>query len=155
MRFVLIALLVFALAAPAAAQTEPEPTYWIASGAGFNRFADPQTHGWLSLGVRVSGGYYSFSTVDMTSRVATMRTGVARLLSREGRLTLIGLVDAGVAGGGEEFGAAFSGGAIVAYDLGRLLRATGVHVTAGVRLAKTTLNELQPALSFGIAKTFP
>jgi hypothetical protein len=137
-------LFVFALAAFAQVQ----PTNFIATGAAYNGASG---NGWLSYGKSLGGGFYSWTSYDVSlvSRTPlkfqySVRTGggfdlvsLVPSLSFGGRVHLIELIDAGAAANYDAVGFAFSPlGGFGAVDLGARFR--HLHIVGGGRVLKTT-----------------
>ncbi len=149
-----IVLLLLLLAALAAAQSPaPEPEHWVGAGVGWNHHSAPQALGWMTFGARIAPRIYSFSTLDMTSARASLRTGVARLLSHRDGFTLLGIADAGMAAGGGDAAAAISGGVAVAYDIDRWTRIPRSFALFNVRVVKTGLDSVAPVFMLGVGKS--
>ena len=141
-------------AQPSAPSIAYQPQYWLAAGAGFNKYASPQANGWLTFGVRVGDASYTYTTVSMTSVNSTLSAGYARILIEQDRFTLMALGDAGVSSGSGNVGGAFSGGGALAYDISRWTKIPRTYAVATVKVLKTSLNDVQPVFGFGIGKAF-
>lgn len=89
---------------------EPEAQYSAAAGLGFNRYDTPQIKGWAAFETRVAAKTYSVSTLNMTSQVATISTGVKRVFYVSGPVSLFAAGDVGVATGEGSVTAALGGG---------------------------------------------
>jgi len=149
------AFLALLLAGVSYAQSGPaEAQYFVAGGAGFNRYAVPATSGFLTLGVRVAEGSYTYTAVSMTDTNSTMAQGILKVLVRQDGFTLGVLGDAGIASGEGAVGPAFAGGTILTFDVSRWTRTPKTWVTASVKLMKTSLTEVQPLFVFGLGKSF-
>jgi hypothetical protein len=130
------------------AMSQDLPNEFLAAGCAYNRYAAPQINGLVTYANRVQQtNIFSFTTYDVRSASdlayqpqTSIRTGVAPMLFRFGRVWLFGLGDAGVAYTGSAFGAAFSGGTGLAIQLGR-----GWSVLAVARVIKTGLTDRQEA----------
>ncbi len=150
-----LCLLALALVLPCLAQTTLEqPQYLLGAGAGFNSAASPRTNGWMTFGAKVTQNNYSLTTLEMTGKRSSLRTGVARVLLEKDRFALIALGDAGVQAGSENAGGAFSGGGSLLYDISRWVKTSNAYAVATVRVLKTSLEDVQPVFSFGFVKTF-
>lgn len=139
------------------------PNYFVSTGGGYTRNAMPNAaEGWVSAAVQIgtNSPYYSITTVDMTSATSSIRTGVAKIFSQSGNLTLMGRMDAGVSTVSPVIGN-FSGGAIVLYNMkGFSPRFSNVFLLGEVRISAATAttastpNQVTPGFYFGVGKSF-
>ena len=139
------------------------PNYFISSGGGYTRGATPHAaEGWVSAAVQVgvNSPYYSITTVDMTSSTSSIRTGLAKIFSQSGNLTLMGRIDAGISTATPVIGN-FSGGAILLYNMkGFSPKLTNLFLLGEVRISAATSttganpNQVTPGFYFGIGKSF-
>lgn len=158
----LFALLALALCASAQTATPPQiPEYLIGIGGGMDAAATPMFHLALPIAKRITDKNYSYTTIEMNTRTASVRTGIARPLASSGPFTLVGLLDGGLAAGTSTedslfsgIGGAFSGGAVVLYNLERHIGIPGTYATGTVRITRTTNAAVLPAIVFGVAKSF-
>jgi hypothetical protein len=158
-------VLLFLMTLGALAQ-EPNPTYFIGAGAAYSKYAQPtpMSSGWATVAVQTSAssGIYSITTIDMTSTTSSLRTGVAKLLMKSGNFTLMAHADGGITTGSALAGSAvtvgsFSGGGLLIYDMGGLVKAwkgQGINAVAVVRVLAITAASVQPVFEFGFGKTF-
>ncbi|WP_321471172.1 hypothetical protein [uncultured Paludibaculum sp.] len=154
MTFCLLCLLPVAAQDTSPAPQGGEAQYFVAAGAGFNRYADKQASGWLTFGARIAPGLYTYSLLTMTDQTSTIGQGFMKVLIRQDGFTLSALGDAGVAAGEGAVGSAFAGGGSLNYDISRWTKVPKTWVTATVKVAKTTLGEAQPVFCFGFGKSF-
>jgi hypothetical protein len=153
-------LLILPLAVICAAVAQP--SNWVGSGAAFNQAASPQINGWASYATLLSKPQllYSFSSYDVTpirlsgklTIQTSARTGFAMVIRQLGPITLLGLLDGGMAaagtGAGQTVGSAFSGGGIAVWKLGK----TNWTVAAAYRRLQTTAP--QDVFEIGFGRTF-
>lgn len=128
--------------------------YWMATGAGFNQYADKQVSGWVSFGVKMADKTYSYTTVETTAAGSSTRTGVAQLMVQRAGLKVMALGDAGSVTKDGALGAAYSGGGVIAYDLSKVFKISGLHAVFTVRALNGSVIGLQPAFAFGFGKAF-
>jgi hypothetical protein len=158
------ALFLTAFAAAAFAQTEPVyPSYFVSTGGGYTRNAIPNAaEGWVSAAIQVGNNspYYGITTVDMTSATSSIRTGIAKIFSQSGNVTLLGRVDAGISTVSPTVGN-FSGGAILLYNmkgfspkLNNIYLLGEIRISAATSTTVTTPNQVTPGFFFGIGKSF-
>jgi hypothetical protein len=145
---------ILAMAQTNSVDTAYQPQFVLSAGAGWNHYAAPQSAGWMTFGARIADGTYSLTSIDMTSQTSSIRTGLSRVLIRQGYFTLTALGDAGIASGSGTAGAAFSGGGSVLYDISRWSKVEHTYLIGTVRVLKTTLTEVQPVFALGIGKAF-
>jgi hypothetical protein len=110
-----ITLLLTLLAVSAIAQTDttvPSPQYSAGAFLGFNHYDAPQIKGGAFFDTKVADNTYNESTLNMTSKLATVTTGVKRFFysSTHGTVGLFGTAKAGVATGDGAATAVFAGG---------------------------------------------
>jgi hypothetical protein len=159
-----LALLLAAFAAASFGQTAPVyPSYFISTGGGYTRNATPNAaEGWVSAALQVGSNspYYSITTIDMTSTTSSIRTGLAKIFSQSGNVTLLGRVDAGISTVTPTIGN-FSGGAILLYNmkgfspkLNNLFLVGELRISAATSTTATTPNQVTPGFYFGIGKSF-
>ena len=159
-----IALLLAASAVFAFGQTTPVyPNYFVSTGGGYTRNASPAgAEGWVSAAMQIgtNSPYYSITTIDMTSASSSIRTGIAKIFSQSGNVTLMGRMDAGVSTISPVIGN-FSGGAILLYNMkGFSKRFDGVFLLGEIRITGATStttaapNQVTPGFYFGVGKSF-
>jgi hypothetical protein len=159
-----ISLLLTAFAAASFAQTAPVyPSYFVSTGGGYTRNATPNAaEGWVSAALQVGANspYYSITTVDMTSSTSSIRTGLAKIFSQSGNVTLLGRIDAGISTVTPTIGN-FSGGAILLYNMkGFSAKLTNIYLLGEIRISAATAttaatpNQVTPGFYFGIGKSF-
>jgi hypothetical protein len=160
------AFLSAAFAAVSLAQTEPAavyPSYFVSTGGGYTRNATPNAaEGWVSAAIQVgtNSPYYSITTVDMTSTTSSIRTGIGKIFSQSGNLTLLGRMDAGLSTVTPVIGN-FSGGAILLYNmkgfspkLANTFLLGEVRISAATSTTTSVPNQVTPGFYFGIGKSF-
>jgi hypothetical protein len=159
-----LALLLAASAVLAIGQTNPVyPNYFVSAGGGYTRNASPgAAEGWVSAAMQIgtNSPYFSITTVDMNGATSSIRTGIAKMFSQSGNITLLGRLDAGVSTISPVIGN-FSGGAILLYNLkGVSPRLDGIHLLGEVRISGATAvtatvpNQVTPGFYFGIGRSF-
>jgi hypothetical protein len=130
------------------------PEDFVAAGLAWNQYASPQINGWTTYArsIKASAGLYSFTTYDITSVKAnpftiqtSARTGAALYLRSIGPIHIFGLGDVGMAASGQSIGSAFSGGGVVAVQLGK-----GWTVLGVARVLKTALSDQQTIYGLGV-----
>jgi hypothetical protein len=149
--FAILALLASAAFAQETANFQPQ--YWLGAGSSYNYYAAPPAHaGWISFAAKVADRTYSFSTIDMTQTQAAIRTGVARILSQSGNVSLLALGDAGLTTVNGVALGSFSGGGILLYDLGAFSqRLQHVYATGALRVIGTGGSSVQPVFEIGLS----
>jgi hypothetical protein len=160
MIFALVLCLVLSVAA--AGQTSigtpdppsQQPQFILLAGLGFNHYDTPQFKGELSFATRVADRTYNVSTLNMTSKVSTITTGVARQFYSGQGFTMSAIADAGVATGNGNVGGAISGGGVLTCDLSKLSKVPGSFAYGAVKVAQSSLGGVQPTFSFGFGKSF-
>jgi len=142
-----LALLGGLSAVPARAQT-----YSVEFGAGFYANSTPRVTGHASLLIDVDGTGKNFSYTTLEVRglangqpVYSTRTGLARLIKTQGKLSIFALASGGVAASSTATSGAFSGGGAVAVQLTPHL---GIVATAQA-LAAPTAGGWQPVVQTG------
>lgn len=144
------------------------PTYFVSSGASYNRYStsSPNAAGWLSGAIKLGGNSsstYSITTIDLTGTSASLRTGIATILAQDGGFSLLAHADGGVTTGAVAGATAstalgsFSGGAIITYDLGSLFKGMknkGIFALGVVRIVSISSTSIQPIFEFGFGKKF-
>jgi hypothetical protein len=186
-----IVLLTLLLAFGAQAQTTtpepaPEPQYLITIGSGFSQYSDPHLTATSSFGVHVATGTYEITSLDMGTKqiaavdangkpitdskgnatftrkpVSTIRTGVQKVLTRQGPFTLAASGDLGLTAGDGSVSGSLSGGGTLAYLLPSALHLpTGTFAFASARILKAPNAAVadpatvQTAFTFGIGFSF-
>lgn len=151
--------ILFFLSLPLAAQTSAPPVIpqgLLAAGASYNVKASPRVGGWVSLANLVAksgGGTYAYSTMDLLERkgkpMTSIRTGAAQLLHAYGPISVLALVQAGIATSASATTGAFSGGGVFVYRPKR----TDWAVIGEIR-AVTAGGVTQPVFEIGFGRTF-
>jgi hypothetical protein len=134
--------------------TLSQPQFILSGGLGFNHYETPQIKGQLSFATRVADGLYNISTLNTTSKVSTLSTGIAKRFHVGEGFALSALVDGGIATGGGNVGGAVSGGGILTYDVSKWSKVSGSFAYGAVQIAQTSLGGVQPTFSFGVGKVF-
>lgn len=147
MRVLIASVLVCMLFPPASVGAD---RYFVAGGAALDYYGTKSGYAWVSTGVRVTGNGYAWSSTDLSRDSASVRAGYGRLLARSGRLLLIGVLDGGPAVSSSDWGAAFSGGFVLGWNLHRNL-----YLGAGMRIVKSTIaGGVQPVAGIGFGVGF-
>lgn len=151
------------LACALTAQTTPAaiPQYVIGVSAGLDAATSPMFHIAVPFARRLTENNYSYTTLEMNTHTASLRTGIARPVITANGFTLVGLVDGGLVTGtvsqglgAGDIGVGFSGGGVVFYDLSSRAKIPGLYATGCVRITRTTTAAVLPAITFGVAKAF-
>jgi hypothetical protein len=154
------------LASAVFAQAPDYPTFFVGFGGSYNRYSTgtPFASGWTTAAVHLGSGIYSISTMDQTASAASLRTGMAKVVAQNNGLTLMVHADAGITTGTPSGAASssvalgsFSGGAILMYDLGGLLKAfkgKGLYALGLVRIQGVNSAAVQPIYEFGFGRAF-
>lgn len=159
-------LLLITFAGVAHAQTPvPDPQYFLAAGGSYNRYAldQPMAAGWLSGAVKVAANTYQITTLDLTQTTASLRAGVAQRILQSGNFTLLLHADGGFSTGTGVGSSpavtlgAFSGGGMILYDLGGLIKAfqgKQLYAVGVLRILGVSSAAVQPVFEFGVGKAF-
>lgn len=132
-----------------------EPQFAISAGLGWNHFDTPQIKGWGTFAARVADKTYSLSTLDMTSKAASVRTGILRNVFVGGGWTIGVLADFGVVAGESSVAGAFTGGGAVTRDLSKVTKIPGAFAVGAVRVVQLGGGAgVSPTFSFGFGKAF-
>jgi hypothetical protein len=151
----------FLLAAAAFAQTAPapayQPDYFLAAGASYDYYANTPA-GLTLFAAKIADKTYSVTGMDIGTRTgntaASIRTGVMRLLAQPGNWTLGALGDAGITTvSGVNLGN-FSGGGMIAFDVGQALKKDHFYAAILVRMTAITSQQVKPVYEFVLGKTF-
>jgi hypothetical protein len=154
---IILAGLLFFGMGMAHAQTLPEPpTDLVAAGASLNTFSSPPISGNVAYAHRLSGGTYSYTVVDMTSKLSSpftlqtsTSTGVAQYLMTFGPARVYALGTAGIAAGGTNTGVVITGGTAIIIPIGK----TSYSLIPSLRVLKSSIFDRQEvyglALGFG------
>ena len=155
MKLLTLTVLLALLAVAGIAQTaDATPQYSIAAGAGFNYLESPQAKGWATFAAKIADKTYSLSTLDMTSKGSSLRTGLLRTVYSSGGFTLGILADAGVVAGQGSVGGAFTGGGVVTCDISKFAKVPGAFAVGAVRVVQAAGGGVSPTFSFGVGKNF-
>lgn len=143
---------------------EPEPQYSAAFGLGFNHYTGPQVKGWAAFESRIATGTYSISTLNLTSQVATLSTGLRRNFYSSGPVTMFALADVGLAtgegttsamfGGGGGLKLLLSGAAAKIPFLKAISGVPGSYVVGAVRVQQLNGQGVSPTFTFGLGVDF-
>ena len=134
-----------------------QPDYFLAAGGSYDYYGNTPA-GLTLFGAKIADKTYSVTSMDILSRngnsAAAMRTGVMRLLVQNGNWNLGALGDAGITtAGGVNLGN-FSGGALVAYDIGQLFKKDHFYLCFMVRVQNITSQQVKPVYEIAVGKTF-
>lgn len=115
------------------AQTNFVPSYYVATGVTYDYYGKSGFAANTELGIRVGQtSIFSYTTLELTSTVATIRTGAAKILFQSGNFGFIALGDAGLATGNGSTLGSFSGGGFLMYDIGSRVTKSIDHFYIGV-----------------------
>jgi hypothetical protein len=140
------------------AQTAPyQPDYFLAAGGSYDYYGNTPA-GLTVFGAKVADKTYSLTSMDILSRngnsAASMRTGILRLLTQSGNWNLGLLGDAGITtSAGVNLGS-YSGGGMVAYDIGQLFKKDHFYLVFTVRIQSITSQQVKPVYAIAVGKTF-
>lgn len=154
------AMLSFSLAPALFAQqpvSDALPAYFVGSGVTFDYYGGSGFAGTTNIALRIADSQaYNWSSIELTPKTATLRTGAAFIQAISGNWILGGLADAGVATGSGSTLASFSGGGFIGYDFGAHLTKGRQHfyALAIVRLLSTATLGPQPVYGVVIGKGF-
>ena len=146
---------------PPVPPAEIYPPNWYGAGAAWNQMASPQINGWASYAhlLTAKGPVYSFTSWDVTSAKSpdhkftpqtSTRTGLATVIRKIGPVTVIGLVDGGMAAASSNVSGAFSGGGVGIITLGK----SSWNIVVGAKFLTTPLGGKQAAYQFGFGKSY-
>ena len=93
-----------------ATATAPGPQYSSGAFLGFNHYDAPQIKGGAFFDAKVAENMYNETTLNMTSKLATVTTGVKRFFYTTSTVGLFATAKAGVATGDGSATAVFAGG---------------------------------------------
>lgn len=127
---------------------------FVVVGAGVNTPASPQVTGYAAYAKPIgAAGTFSYSSVALVAnKPSTVETGIAQRIISQGPFSLYGLGTAGAAVGGDNVGAAFSGGGFVSINLDKWLH--NCRALVGVKALKTSLSNVTPQVVAGFAWGF-
>lgn len=149
--------LLFACVALSAQNSAPwQPQYFIGTGVTYDYYGTSGFAANTELGLLVKPPMYSYSTIELTRTVATLRTGAAWMFLQQGRWIGLALGDGGLATGSGVTLGSFSGGGILGYDVGgRLTKDTShFYVGGALRIISTGGQTVQPIFSLILGKAF-
>lgn len=109
------------------------PQYYVGTGISYDYYGKTGFAATSSFGILTSSSVplYSFTTLELTSQTATVRTGAAYLFKQAGNFNLVALGDAGLATGSGPTLGSFSGGGFLLYDVGSRLTKGVQHFYVG------------------------
>jgi hypothetical protein len=158
---------------PAPVPTNNGPQFTVGLGWAYDRYADPgtpTTNMLAEFSARLKGAVHSYSSIDLYSQYAMLRTGLAYYAYSENYISLFLLAQAGLTISGtsaaNSSGLAignFSGGAGVAYDFGGMfkkLQGKQLGISLITRLnststtTTTTTGRVQPSFEILMLKGF-
>jgi len=144
-------ILILVLAAASCwGQTGFQPSYATGAGISYDHYADPPMGAaWVSFAAKVADKTYSFSTVDQTPKIASIRTGLARILFEDGRWSILVTGDGGLVTGNSLALGSFSGGPMVLYSVG-----SAFHISAIMRVVSAASLPVRPVYMLGVWRTF-
>ena len=133
------------------------PSYYVATGATYDYYGKTGFAANTELGVRIGqSAIFSYTTLELTSTLATIRTGAAKILFQSGNFGFVVLGDAGLATGSGNSAGSFSGGGFLMYDIGSRITKGLDHFYIGVggRSLLTTGTSVQPIFELTFGKGF-
>lgn len=133
------------------------PSYYVATGATYDYYGKAGFAANTELGVRIgTSSIYSYTTLELTSTIATIRTGIAKILFQSGNFGFIVLGDAGVANGSGTTVGSYSGGGFLMYDIGSKVTKGLDHFYLGLGGRSLILsgNQVQPIFEITFGKGF-
>ncbi len=159
--FTEIAVILSALSVMAQTSTPFLPSYVPLAGISYDYYGKTGFAAQTTVAVKVTNQastvpLYSFSTLDLTRDAAVLRTGAAYILLQQGRWSIVGLGDAGLATGVGPALGAFSGGGFLAYDVGARVSGDKSHfyIAFGGRVLNITSQTVQPIYTITLGPGF-
>lgn len=133
------------------------PSYYVATGATYDYYGKTGFAANTELGIRIGQtSIYSYTTLELTSTVATIRSGAAKILFQSGNFGFVVLGDAGLASGSGITAGSFSGGGFLMYDIGSRVTKGLDHfyIGAGGRSLALIGTSVQPIFEITFGKGF-
>ena len=139
-----------------------QPAYYVGAGASYDYYGKTGFAAATEIGIRIgSTNVYSYTTMELTATLATIRTGAAYLFYQTGNWSLVALGDAGLATGSSGVSSgvtlgSFSAGGLVMYDIGARLTkgASHFYIGGGGRLVSTSTLGQTPIATITFGKGF-
>lgn len=133
------------------------PQYYVATGVTYDYYGKTGFAANTELGIRIgTTTLYSYTTLELTSTVATVRTGAAKILFQSGDFSYVLLGDAGLATGSGTTAGSFSAGGFLMYDIGSKVThgASHEYIGAGGRFVTIAGVANQPIFEITFGKGF-
>ena len=131
------------------------PPMFAAAGASYNGYATPkEAAGWLSVAIQLGTGsrMYTITTIDITPKTSSLRQGAAYMVYQGGGFYLFTHIDGGATSANTVVGS-FSGGMMVMYDLGYLIKPLNhIFVIGVVRIVTTAGSATVPVYEIGFGR---
>ncbi len=151
------AVLLMLCSLPTLRAQDAPPQYVLATGGSYNRYGGPPiASGWISAGTLVGAGFYSFTTMDLTSKSSSMRTGFARqIFAKQGTAFWLH-ADGGVTNIGSDASlGTVGGGAMITQDLGQFKPSLkGWGIIGVLRVLGVSSDSVKPVFEFGFTRSF-
>ncbi len=149
------ALLLLALTIAAPAQFVPQ--YVVGTGVSWDYYGGAGFSGSTDFAARVGqSNVYSFTSLDLTSKQASLRSGAAYTFFNQCYWSLTALGNAGLATGSGPTLGSFTAGGFIAYDIGAKLTKNVEHfyIAVGGRLLNITSQTVQPIFTVTLGRGF-
>ena len=127
-----------------------QPQFFLAAGAGFNKYDTPQSQGFLTFGVKLSDLNFTATNLIMTSKASSITQDFGHYLIQENNFTLAALVGGGVATGNGSVGGSVGGGISLGYDISKYTKLSHTGFVATVKVDKTSGADVKPTFLFGV-----
>ena len=127
------------------------------AGGGYGPYSTPNASGWIDVAAQIgTTGTYSLSTLRTGARGSSLYTGMCRIVSSKGHVSLGILADAGIGvHNATSIVPGIGGGGLIAYDLGGVIKSlAGVQALFVVRITATGTQSVAPVYELGIGKSF-
>lgn len=150
-------LIPFLLGISLHAQSTFVPQYYVATGVTYDYYGKTGFAANTELGIRIgTTSIYSYTTLELTSTIATIRTGAAKILFQSGNFGFVVLGDAGLASGSGSTTGSFSGGGFLMYDVGSKVTKGSDHLYIGIggRSLAISGSSVQPIFEITFGKGF-
>lgn len=135
-----------------------QPAYYIGTGASYDYYGKSGAAAETELGIRIgSTNLYSYTTIELGTTQATIRTGAAYLFYQTGNWSLLALGDAGLATSSvAPVLGSFSAGGMGLFDIGNKLSKGTQHFYIGTGMRFITVTGLgsQPVAVVTFGKGF-
>lgn len=131
-----------------------QPQFFLAGGAGFNKYSTPQAQGFMTFGVKLSDMNFTATNLIMTSKNASITQDFGRYLIQENNFTLSVLAGGGLASGEGSVGGSVGGGISLEYDISRYTKIPHTSAVTVVKVDKTFGADVKPTFLGGVKMSF-